>query len=224
MNLTLVGPAQEKLTIDGNHRSAVLHHQPIPGPSFVDGTLRIKGLSIANGRRVARFPTGGCIFSQGHVRLEYSTVHHCEAISTEPADPIAIGGGIDARNSAYLLHSSVLSNAVFPGTMSSNGGIRAAHRLTLDQSRLCDNYSSGEVGGGGGGSLTLSYSTVSHNIAEGIIGGGTFGHGCAHKQVDDIHNRADLAAGAALGTGPTRIINSTFSQQRGQSWPERPQH
>ena len=147
-SLVLVGPGQDKLTIDaaGNFPAVVHNAGPYNG-------LYVSGLTIANGHydNPPAFRGGGCINSSGNVFLSYSTVSSCYVSSST----YALGGGIFAAGTVSLYHSSVTgSTAHGNGSGSALGGGIQAYYLGLNKSTVSGN--------------TASYTGTGHAVAGGV--------------------------------------------------------
>ncbi|HEU4663162.1 MAG TPA: right-handed parallel beta-helix repeat-containing protein [Dokdonella sp.] len=203
-NLTLSGPGQDKLTIDGNHYDRLLVH---PG----SGALTVQGLTIQNGwNRASGFDVagGGCIASAAFLYVRDSTVRNCYA-----GGEGSYGGAIYAY-AVTLDHSTVSGNvakgihedsstAAFGGaiftyvldlTASTVSGNRAEHQVrpgrssydiggaivavvggNIRSSTIDTNYSEGRAGGVASfNPLLVSNSTISSNVAADGVGGGVF--------------------------------------------------
>lgn len=160
-DLTLLGPTRA-FTIDGNAASRVFRH-------FGTGTLRLRAMSIANGSSVGREPSGGCIRSDGDLRLEYVRVHDCFAVLNIGWAPNG-GGGIVGNNIA-LYDSEVSGNVINEDGEDDEypfgGGIWAHGHLALVRSSVSDNTARGGTGGGfvAEGGLDALYSEISGNFA-----------------------------------------------------------
>lgn len=168
-SLTILGRSRYRLAIDGNASDRVFLHNGT-------GTLRIDHLSVTNGLRrmvdlEAGIPEyGGCIYSQGNVRLHQAWVHACRALQQGFIEAArAYGGGIAAEGDVHLTWSAVFDNEAMEN--SEGGGIYAKGRVTLHHSQVYQNR--GYIGGGiraeNGASVT--YSRIYRNRG-GYAGGG----------------------------------------------------
>ena len=146
-DLTIEGPGQDTLAIDGNYNGRVLHHDGV-------GTLTISDLTIRHGVADAsagnpsdlQAAWGGCILSShytqqtntlGAVALIASSVTDCKATSVPSAGQVFIngarGGGIFASSHVVLDHATVSDNVasspygylVLGGGIYTQGGVGA---------------------------------------------------------------------------------------------------
>ena len=225
-NLTILGRTRYALTVDGNARDRVFLHGGT-------GTLRIDHVSVANGQRVV-IPEvsgpeyGGCIYSQGSVRLHQAWVHSCHALQEGFIDaPLTFGGGISAEGDVHLTWSAVFDNEALENSY--GGGIYAEGRVTLHHSQVYQN--TGYIGGGfmarGGASVT--YSRIYRNRA--AHGGGLY---VGASDVPSLINKSTISnnvvedvwrgtpynssGGFVLGSintgGKHTILDSTISNNR----------
>jgi len=163
-SLTLVGPGQDKLTIDATGKFQALVHN---AGSY--HALYVNSLTIANGHfdDPVGNAGGGCISSTNTVFLNYSAVSSCYLSSSVYAG----GGGIFA-DTVSLYHSSVTGNTAHGngGANASGGGIQA-YTVELNRSTISGNTASytgtGRAFGGGVSAPNVHaiYSTVSGNGA-----------------------------------------------------------
>jgi hypothetical protein len=178
-NLTISGPGQGKLAIDGAGADRVFVH-------YGYATLSLRGLTVRNGANILagyKVAGGACILANGYVTLDHSTVSGCLANGEG-----AYGGGILARG--VTLYTSTLSGNVAQGTnlktlTASYGGGAFAYRgaAALYDSIVSGNraapdpanttYGSYDTGGGifadnGGYALR---STIDGNYSSGTGGG-----------------------------------------------------
>jgi hypothetical protein len=169
ISLNVGGPGADRLTLDAGNSFRALVHNGRPGD-----TLRISGVSIANGRYVNPYAYGGgggCIYSSGNVYLTGVDIDHCYAGA---ASTIASGGAVFAKGTATLLISRV-TGSIASGTLDSKyaaarGGGVAADTVQLYASVVSGNEAlSPDQATYGGGvyarSLTAKYSTISGNFA-----------------------------------------------------------
>lgn len=218
-DLTLVGPGEDALTLDGNRRYRVLRH-------FGAGTLRVRGLSIANGRNSGRIATGGCIRSEGNVELVRVSIHHCKAVSQSAVDEVAYaqGGAIRATGSVKLWNSSAWYNKAItlgPGYGPSGGAIAAGGDVELRYTIVGRNASvarkSYAIAGAieAGGFLTLYRSRMRENTvyAEGTFNawaGAAYTGGLVANYAIVDHNTAKRVAALRVRQ-EVLIENSTIS-------------
>lgn len=142
-NVTVIGSGQ---TIDGNNADRVFEHASNNHGFLIFGNLHVTRGSHAD--------AGGCIYSQGGVKLYGTTVSNCYVASAGTTR--AYGGAISARYGVYVMNGSTVSHSTVGSA-------------------------SGPVAGGGiwGRGVTVSKSTVSYNTAYGnsqniALGGGIF--------------------------------------------------
>ena len=183
-NLTVRGPGRDKLTVDGNHTSRVLHHTGA-------GTLSVHSMSIANGYDSTRSASpmgGGCILSAATIELNAVQVHHCQVVSPER------GGGVNGYT-VRVLYSRVFSNAILNdhGSNSGLGGGIWGFEVTIYRSDFFDN-SAGFGGGIGGLWTTVSYSSIWGNHASSDGGG-------LYSQNALALNKSTVSANSALRRG-----------------------
>ena len=154
-NLTIDGPATSLLTVDAQGSSEAFYVS-----SGVNAT--IQGMTIRGGNSLL----GGGILINGDLTLDSTLVTNNSA--TE-------GGGIyvDSGGSLQLLNSEVSTNQA-TGATGRGGGIRSLGQLTLDNTIVSGNTSTG-IGGGisiaEDSPATILNSQVSTNTAAGAGGG-----------------------------------------------------
>lgn len=202
-SLTITGPGQEQLAIDGQHQSRVLNY------SSENGTLAVEGLTIRNGQTSGlREDGGGILFnSRGLLKLNNSTVS-----GNSTAGDYANGGGISGTfyGNVELTNSTVSGNAT-AGRFADGGGIYTAFgEVSLFNSTVSDNRTLGGFSDGGGIAtnfgfgdvLILINSTVSGNKVAYGNGGGIFtprGITLTHSTVTD--NEASTSGGIHITGG-----------------------
>jgi hypothetical protein len=170
-NLELVGRNSWSLTIDGNRAGRVFAHRGA-------GILRVKRLSITNGRHealsVKEVAKGGCIYSDGAVELIGSQVHHCAAVQDMTVQEAnAQGGGVFAQRLVRLSYSRVFANTA--GIYGLGGGVGGGD-IVLQQSQVYGNRVDGE----GGGVVAYGRAEVVHSVVrdnQATYGGGIYGFG-----------------------------------------------
>ena len=172
VSLTLVGPADGTLTLDGDGQSRVLVHNGGAGD-----TLHVNHLTIANGHYEENVSAvggggGGCIYSSGNVELNFSTVSSCYA----SAGYLAIGGAISAKHAVGLYRSTVSASTVKGNAFAfSFGGGIYADVAELKQSTVSGNSATAETryafgGGVAANRIYADFSTVSGNKAIQVAG------------------------------------------------------
>jgi hypothetical protein len=227
-NLTLVGPGQGLLTIDGGNTDRVF---AAPKYSFA-----ISDLTIANGRaddglggcidvftgdlELTRTTVTGChagdgsnarslgggVYVGGNLNLQSSTISASNATASGPA----YGGGVYVVASAVLVHSTIAGNtATSESGEASGGGLFAKENVTAYDGRVLGNLATSTdaaaYGGGlwAGGSVTAKLSTISGNTAHsenaGSYGGGI--HGVAFGGGSQIALATSTLSGNTASTG-----------------------
>jgi hypothetical protein len=205
--VTVFGPGASALTIDGNNSDRVIDH-------LGNGSLNISGLAVAHGVGEG---DGGCLHSNGTLRLFYSAVHDCVA----QASGAARGGGVYARDYLHMGYSSIVGNAVESGTgYARGGGIYVRYEITMSASTISGNSAvsnASDSDGGGifaGGNAQVYYSTISNNQAE--LGGGvvlTSGGAAVARIVDSTisNNVATQSIGGVFSDAYLELRNSTIA-------------
>jgi len=199
-NVTLQGPGQELLTIDGDGRYRVLVHRG-------SGYLHIDHLKITNGHYSGAH--GGCIYSAGGVEVSASTISSCVLDTAEPA---ATGGAIYAKGVVGLFDSTVSdSSANAPGGYNSRGGGIYSWGIVMSRSTVSGN--SAAKGGGihASGIVDIRDSTLSGNHA--YYGGAliTPGISAEHKIKNSTISGNDAKLfGGAIYADAVKIYNCTI--------------
>lgn len=253
--LTIAGPGAAALTLDAALADRVFRHTGT-------GTLHLRGLGLARGRTDS---SGGCLASTGNLELDRvdvadcaardladgalvrgggvhangdvvlrdSRVHECSAYSSNSS---ALGGGIYARGTLDLQHSTVSGNdatsmaptgtlipggAAYAGAF--GGGVASYRALTLVASTiaandaLAPNNHGGDQANGGGvfvayGSATVRDSTIDHNHADHLGGGAAFIHfGSSLTRIENSTISGNHAGGDAAGVFTQPSLNLTGS-------------
>ena len=186
-NLTLQGPGQNALTIDGNNADRVFTIYTS------NGTNSISDLTIAHGFiGGSAYATGGCVYSyfatpDNVLILTRVTVTSCTA---GDAQAVYAGGGGVLTYGALTLESSTISGnhvTAGPGASYVAGGVGTLYNATIIGSTVTGNSAVGTSPGTGvgfGAGLDLAGtpgtagsvirdSTVSNNVA-GQSGGGVY--------------------------------------------------
>jgi hypothetical protein len=211
-NLTLLGPGEDALTIDGGNANRVLVHNG-------DAILGLVGLTITNGSYFGTYG-GGCVYSYGDVIAQHVVLANCTL--SAPGNGNAYGGAIYARGGVETIYSTIRdSSATSPQGNSGGGAIWANYALVL-ASTISGNSVSGDgshhARGGGVtvvGDLRLGYSLISDNTAD--TGGGVFMFGAGDSLlISDSTITGNHARGAAAGVytkyRTATIQNSTITQ------------
>lgn len=223
-DLTLLGPGADHLGIVANY-----HFGYGGGGVFLHtgtGALTISGVSLTRG---AAFEVGGgCIRSEGSIRLRDSVVHGCVVFAD--AGDSALGGAILA-NGVVELDRSVVSygraGCEAPGNLAQGGGIFSRGGLVMHLSRITDSkaYGMGCPAYCGaavvtGGSVTINGSTIDANRAEsdsanGNVGGicalagGKYGMTIGNSTI--AYNSASGAFGGVYSNTSVTLSNSTIA-------------
>jgi hypothetical protein len=224
--LTIVGPGEHQLTIDGNFNDRVFRHT---GASV----LALYDLTISEGKYVSNAtPYGGCIYSTGSAKLYRVTVSGCLVVGQETA--VARGGGIQVANSMLLDHSTITGNIAHglndggaPYNVALGGGISVGGDFVAKYSTISDNQAiesdANHNSSGGGiaafGNFGLTNSTISGNsaVAMGgvLIEGGTGAE--AHILASTIAENVAHAFSGIYTQVPTTVANSTSAFSRATS-------
>ena len=202
-NLTLKGPADKTLAIDGSAQDRVLIHQG-------SGTLNVQNLTVRNGYFASSTQPaiGGCVLSYaGEVALDHATVSGCTVVANGTQKySIGAGGGV----AAYVLSmtsSTITGNKVLSPTGVAMGGGAFCEGYYYAPARAGKSPRlAATISGNGSPSKAASYvtnSTISNNTAEGVI---AFGGGAASKyglvlSGSTISGNTAHAAAAPGGTG-----------------------
>ena len=225
-SLTILGPGADALTISGgNDLATPVHHSIFY--HLNTGTLTISHVTLADAKYTNSDPTGGCIFSDGNVVVQYSTIESCVLDPSSSAIP-SKGGAIYAKGSVELVHSTVTGNFAVSSSTTENalgGAIYAKTGLAVKYSTVSGNSvsngSNGAIGGGAyvlGGTVLVAGSTFSGNYA--YRGGGLFvstgGHNTTVSYSTFSGNTASVNSAMELKTSSTatykaEFLNSTIS-------------
>lgn len=195
-DLVISGPGADVLAISGGFGQGVIQH-------FGYGNLGITGVTIRDTFYLSTdFPTGGCLYSLGHVTLLAVTVSGCH-VGDVGGTARARGGAIYTRGDLTLSYSTVSYNAAGADVADARGGGVYVR-----------------------GNLLSKYSTISHNLANSVqsypytSGGGALVSGSASIYASTIaDNEAGEGAGLAFlpaSSALATIINSTISGNQGE--------
>ncbi|HVT31504.1 MAG TPA: choice-of-anchor Q domain-containing protein [Rhodanobacteraceae bacterium] len=224
--LTMTGPGEHALTIDGDFNDRVFHHT---GSSV----LALYDLTVSDGKYVSdSTPYGGCIYSSGSAKLYRATISGCIVVGQETA--VARGGGIQVAGSMLLDHSTITGNIAHglndggaPYNVALGGGISVGGDFVAKYSTISDNEAiesdTNHNSSGGGiaafGNFGLANSTVSGNSAVGmggvLIEGGTGAE--AHILDSTISENVAHIFSALYTQVPATIANSTIAFNRATS-------
>jgi hypothetical protein len=175
--LTLHGPTDHVLTIDGGLGSRIITH-------VGNGRLTIDHLRLANGASYysSNGYFGGCVYARNNVTVAYSTVTGCQA---------KYGGGITTALGNIVITGSTISDNV---AKQRGGALLAPFGASIDNSTISGNV--GYFAGGGifvndGGSLSVHNSTIAFNVAGSTVdddsgGGIRLGQGASADIVSSI--------------------------------------
>lgn len=196
--LTIIGPADRTLKLDGNHADRVIRHDGA-------GVLTLGNLDITRGAVNGGKYAGGAVFSSGSIVLTGSRV--TESRIDGPANnTLAFGGG-----GLYALRNVTLESSVVSGNESHGraGGICSmVGDVTIRHSTISDNHSDLEGGGVfapaclgvctvGEFVTTIENSTISGN-SSGTNGGGvhtTYGNLDVRNSTITANSAQDGGAG-----------------------------
>ncbi|MEO6689992.1 MAG: choice-of-anchor Q domain-containing protein [Dokdonella sp.] len=204
-NLTLKGPSDHHLTIDGgasahHYNNAIIHSGA--------GLLELMDLNITGAKYQDGAGLGGCIWSNNSVYLLRSKVSGCTVSNTTDTGN-ASGGGIWARGNVNMIHSEVSGNiAVSSNADARGGGVYMQGGSSSFYDTFAGNIAqAGGVSEGGAlfvqGSLGMTNSTVSENNAQ--IGGGLF--------IDGRHQTfTPRIAASTISTNSATQVGGLFSR------------
>jgi len=204
-NIKFVGPGAASLTIDGNQQGRVLDHTGL-------GTLEIDGLSFENGYFQGTPAAGGCVKSASRVLANNASFTGCNA---RAGDGYCLGGAIYGL-SVVLSHSTVSANSCGSADDAKGGGVYAKLELSLEDTTISDNTSTGgggtsAFGAGAGvetaGHATITSSTISGNQSD--IFAGAYAYSATVTN-STISGNTAFQAVAGIGTGYASIFNSTI--------------
>ena len=192
-SIVLRGPGATKLNIFQNTSGQrVLVH--------TGAQLSIYGLTISHGHTANR---GGCIYSNGSVRLEDATLYNC---FVDQGPSTGVGAGVFAGGNLTLVDSNLFSSSCLAASCF-GGGAYVHGDLVMRNTRVGGNgalsLTSGLHSFGGGifvkGNVDISGSEISGNIA-----------GNSSSCVDCAGNAAGLLL-SAPGAATAKIVNSTVT-------------
>ena len=210
-SLTLAGPGQDKLTIDGGGQSRIFAQY---GTSPYDA-LYINHLTIANGyfNNSSFNGGGGCIYSTAYVLLNFSTVTSCY----ETSQAFATGGAIYARGVGLYRSTVTGSKAQGNDYVAAFGGGIYAEIVDLDQSTVAGNTALSTLALGYGGGVVASTtlyanrSTISGNAADNIGGAGTGKLYLTDSTVSGNQTPFHGVIGGVYARDVARVISSTIA-------------
>lgn len=167
-DLTIKGPGQAALTIDGRDADRVFKHSGA-------GSLALSDLTVAHGRHVdathAGYYDGGCVYSLGTLALDHVTVDSCAAGAREGA----VGGAVFAYG--LRMTSSTVSNSRVDAPKAFGGGIGLivgdGAQVDLVSSTIKDNGVSAILATGGGLSIAANNGFARLSLRASIVSGNT---------------------------------------------------
>lgn len=211
-SLTLAGPGQDKLTIDGGGQSRIFAQY---GSSPYD-SLYINHLTIADGyfNNSSINGGGGCIYSTAYVLLNFSTVTSCY----ETAQVFATGGAIYARGVGLYRSTVTGSRAQGNDYVGAWGGGIYADIVELDQSTVAGNTALSTIALGYGGGVVASTtlyanrSTISGNAADSAGGAGAGKLYLTDSTVSGNQTPFHGVIGGVYARNVARVISSTIAR------------
>ncbi|MET0231161.1 MAG: choice-of-anchor Q domain-containing protein [Rhodanobacteraceae bacterium] len=200
--LTLHGPGHHALMIQGFGDSGSSLIYDLGG-----GLLAIDGIDLSFGAkyRSDHAAHGGCVYTNGDLRVTDSHVYAC---TVHAATYDASGGALHASGSVSLDRVTVEASGPTTFGTAKGGCVFAGDDLTITNSRIsgCRNAAGTQGMGGGayaGGNLLMKYSTIDGNEnddAGSAEGGGLFVRGNSTIYWSTIsNNRAHFGGGLATG-------------------------
>jgi hypothetical protein len=243
INLNIEGPGADKLTISGNGDTTVFELFSVlpptdpPPPDFTPNSVKISGVTIADGNASNNFAgSGGAILSYDALTLTDSVLEDNQA-------PQGMGGAIYSGccdNASLDVERDVFSGNTAGSTSGGDffalgGAIYTAGgtTATVADSTFTGNQAIGQYAQGGaiqastsfsggvGGTLTVSGSTFTNNMASGSFsasGGAIFGDPNVVVTVDSSEftdNEAEASgfgggSGGAIDVSPGNVFFPTF--------------
>jgi len=199
-NLSVVGPGQDLLTINGNDADRVF---------FSQHGLTITDLTIANGR--AANGLGGCIaLFAGDLTLTRSTVTGCSVGDSSNLE--SLGGGVSVPGNLMMQSSTISNSSVAASGRAYGGGAYVSGTATLFDSMIEGNSATSALDNARGGGLfaqgdvILSRTRVLDNAVtstdDAALGGGLF-------------TLADVQVGVSTISGNTAHSETAWSRGGG---------
>ena len=187
--------------------------------SLTTGQLTVAQCTILNNHIEGDRADGGGIFSQNSV-----TVVDCTVSGNSASGLDGDGGGIRTNGILTLVRSTVSNNST-AGVNAEGGGINAFNGADISDSVISGNKTTGPSGAGGGGvfvrygTLSLSNSTVADNSTSGsdCRGGGLFvrfgNSTITGSTISGNLTTGDYAYGGGIttDTGIITLVNCTIS-------------
>ena len=203
------GASPAAVTIDAGGTSRVFSQSGT-------GLLAIVGVALRNGRSDE---PGGCLASEGDVRLEDSVVGDCVVAATAFGN--GVGGGLYVAHALTLVNSIVVGNAARGDSAVSGGGFAVGGALDVAYSTIAGNsaIATSVFGDGGGlsanGDVLIEHSTISGNTATDIGGAYLLGaDGVATLRIVDstISGNSGAQVGGMMALqSPVAIASSTIA-------------
>jgi hypothetical protein len=208
--LTVIGPGQAALAIDGNDASVIFTS------SDANGSLTLRDITVTDGHNTSH--RGGCIELDGALTLDGAAVTDCTLNaygSTGKYPAIFAGGGIFAstvtlQNGANVKHNTLAKNDNYFGFIF--GGGLATSYLYCTDSTISGNVAELSSAGGAYVSNTASLvrCTVDNNVASGAAGG-LYANGPTTIDESTFSHNAAAIGGAILSKAALTISNSTIA-------------
>jgi probable HAF family extracellular repeat protein len=240
-SVTITGPGQDKLTVDGQHVSQVFTAW------LPDKTVTISGLTIANGGSHSYYCDGGGVFNAGALTLSDCTLSGNSALYSGGGvsssgylritrctlsgnwagvtDAYEGGGAVaclaQGANATLIIESSVLTNNTAPygGGISiyveGGAGFPALASVTVTDSTLSGNSANVSSGLGGGMAIQVGGDNPTDSSAMVAVENSTLSGNSANVPTTDGVEGCGIGgaiANAAWGGGATLTVeNSTLS-------------
>ena len=236
-HLTIQGPGQTLLTINGNQASRIFHI--VGGVNATINDLTITNGKVTNLSPPYNIPVGGGILNEGSLQLTRCAVTQNVALGEYL---VSVGGVMNLHGTLSIAHCTITGNTadgsdVSDSTYVEGGGIWSYGPTTMINSTITDNLARGEGGGfgyvvGGGiyvreGNHFVTNCLIARNriaaariLAEGggiFTGGGTLTLTNSTLSGNQIENTGGSARGGGLRTtdslsgAPPRITNCTLT-------------
>ena len=213
-SLTLQGPGEDALTIDGSSLDRVLRHTGT-------GTLAVEYAAIDHGYYFSNInPSGACILSDGNVVLLETAVSNCFLDGT--GDTIARGGGVYAGGNLIMVSSSITGSIVAssgnPISNSRAGAAVARGTFVAKYSLVSGNRAATLEGHNSGpgaiqtyGDVSITSSTISGNYGKFFGAMALEGTGTATITNSTISGNSAMFQAAVYSQVPLKVSNSTIA-------------
>lgn len=188
VDVGLLGPGQNSLTIDGNNNGYVLEGVAVS----------IEGLTIVNGSSSSGF--GGCLSVFGDLSLTNSKVTGCHA--GDGSNDYAYGAGVNVRGNLFMNSSTISNSHASAGKQSFGGGAYVGGYAYLVDSTISMSSStaSTEKARGGGvfarETVALLGSGILHNKVV-SVDGTAYGGGIASQESVYAFARSSISGNTA---------------------------